>query len=600
MMSAASMNRSSSQILRSPVRSRPPAAPARTGASSRALAAILVATALLFVGACSSPYKGVPLAAPRSYAEGENALARGDYDVAAGHFSAYLSSGRKTYRARALYQLARAQYQMEDYKGAQESLGRLEKEFPGFGRKQVTAMHGDLAYALGNRVDAILLWESAYVRSTADEREVLRPRITEAIRFLDADEAAELAALLTNPQIYDMALGRLDVPGNALAALDQGQRDSLAGEIDDMPPALIANDGILPALTTDEDIAAADGRDAGIGWKESIEPEAPAPVEAGLGELGDEDVVAPAVVAAIAEESLNEASPARSSYYVGPRVAALLPLTGSGRAEGGRALAALRRSIDASTLVVRDTGSDPVIAVEILQQLAADRDVVALLGPMLPAEIDAVRDAHNTDLPILPLVDRPRVVPATEPTAALATHAVQTLRVSRIGILTPSLEHASAFTSAAAALGATIVGTHLYDASDMNEDGIIAVVQSWTDAGGADAVYVPDQAPRALRVAAAARAVAPRLVLLGDAGWNDVAALATAGRAVEGAIIIGAAAPSGDVEDTVVRVAAALQRAVALGESSRLQTKALLAGFADGKPGPVLLQVVDGRSQPIR
>jgi hypothetical protein len=569
---------------------------------AQALGATILSLALA-ISACSSPYKDVPLAAPRAYSDGEEALARGDYESAATHFTAYLASGRMTYRARAFYQLARAQYNIEDYAGAEASLARLDKEFRSFGHKQVSALRGDLAYATGHRVDAILLWESAYDKSTADEREVLHPRIEEAIRFLDADEAKELAGMLTNPQIYELAIRRVESP-LALAALTDGSATPPTGAAHADRATL--SDGSPPGARSADDVddpappmveAAAPGL-AGADALESDDAP-PEPVEAGLGELGSDDAAPPAVIAALPAGAAAGAPGGEPGVYIGPRVAALLPLTGSGRAEGGRALTALRRSIDAATLLIRDTGSDPAIAVELVQQLAANRDVVALLGPMLDAEIDAVRRAPAAGLPLLPLRDRPPTEGTPDAVASLAAHAVHNLGVRRVGIISPSIERGTAFAESVSSLGATVAGTLLYDRDDTDTDAVLVAVQSWIDAGGVDAVYIPNDGDRATRIAVAARSVAPGLVLLGDAGWNDTAALAAAGTAVDGAVIAAGPSPSGDLEDTVARVAATLQRAIALGETDRQQTKQLLDGFADGASPPSLFQVVGGRPIPI-
>lgn len=565
----------------------------------RHLVLALITCGFLAVSACGSPYPGVPLAAPRSYSNGEDALARGDYKGAVGHFTAYLSSGRPTYRARALYQLAQAQYYMEEYKDAQESLARLEKEFPGFGRKQVTAMHGDLAYAQGNRVDAVLLWESAYARATAEERDVLRPRIAEAIRYLEADEAKELASMLTTPQIYELALQRVDAPFSDHATLGGPETDpfGLSGGLEPFPQA-----GHETAGTEIDTGELAGGRpsEGQREWREIAATESETRLDPELGELDVEDAKPPAVITAVPDGPAQRARPAEMGMHVGPRIAAVLPLTGSGRAEGARALTALRRSIDASTLVVRDSGSDPVEAVELVRQLSADRDVIAVLGPMLPAEIEAIRNAGVVDLPILPLVDRPAATSAIDPAVELAEHAVRSMGATRVGILTPDLKLGVEFARNVRALDAAVVGTHLYNPREFDPDTVIAAVQRWTDDGGVDAVFIPDTAPRALRVAAAARAVAPRLLLLGDSGWNDIGALAAAGDSVDGAVIVGGGPGSGDVADTITRVAAVLQRAVALGESDRSQTRVLLDEFSEGSPRLVLLQVRGGRPQPIR
>jgi hypothetical protein len=559
---------------------------------------------------CSTPYPKVPLAAPLSYAKGEEALMHGELAEAERQFRAYLASDGTSYRARARYQLARAQYQMEDYAGAELSLDELDAEFPGFGRRQVAALRGDIAYALGQPVDAIVLWAAAYEESNAAEKESLRPRIAEAMQSLDPEQAKELAAAVTEPEIYEMAIDRLAGPeievaagGGAVATSGPMAADDAGAGAPLPPDAPVEQAGALGELTVDEQLA-------------MDTPGEPAVVEVATVDtamVADESA-APAAVAG--EEAAGEI--VEPGFYIGPRVAALLPLTGSGRDAGRGALVSLRNSIDAATLVVRDTGSDPAIAAELVRQLAADRDVIAVLGPMLPPVIEAVRrEARSLDLPILPLpmqgstaVAAAPAATAASPAGALAEHAVRNLKVSRIGILAPSESAAGAFADAARSLGATIAGTHVYGADDLDLNAALIAVQSWIDGGGIDAVYVADAAPRAIQLAKAARAAAPQVVLLGDAGWNDAGALAADAPAIEGAVIAAAAAapppasePVVAPAETIPRAAAALQRAIALGETDRGQTQALLATI-DRPQQPAqtvgLMKIVGGRAVAIR
>lgn len=323
-------------------------------------------------------------------------------------------------------------------------------------------------------------------------------------------------------------------------------------------------------------------------------------------------MVAAAAIDAPAGSEPASAGAVEPGFHIGPRIAALLPLTGVGRDAGRRALASLRDSIDAATLLVRDTGSDPVIGAELVRELAADRDVIAVLGPMLPPVIEAVRrEAASLDLPILPLPPETTVTSAgVDPTRALAEHAVRTLNAKRIGILAPNSDAASGFAGAAQALGATIAGTHVYDPNALDLNGVLAAVQSWIDGGVVDAVYVADAAPRAIQLAKAARATAPQVALLGDAGWNDPTALTADAPAIEGAVIVApgsstapAQATRVTAEETIPRAAAALQRAIALGETDRRQTQALLATMqATEQPQQTaaLLKVVGGRPVAIR
>ncbi len=495
---------------------------------------------VIFASSCAGPYKDVPLAAPVSYAEGEDALAQGRYVEAARHFRSYLADERPTYRARAYYQLAQAQYHLEDYLGAQESLATLEQEFPGFGRKQTEALQGDLAYALGDPVDAILLWEAAYEKSTPTEREALQPRIAGAMQTLPLEDAKELAGMLTVPQLYEMAIDRVAGPTAGRPALVAVAGSTVAGATGpdhERVVSDVAPPPIMPAeLSASERLAieqsSPDEQGAVIVAATELHPV----VDETAAEQSGEAIV----VAALDPDSVEGGAASEAGVHIGPRVAALLPLTGAARDAGRAALISLRNSLDDATLMTRDTGSNPAIAVELLRQLAADPDVIAVLGPVHPPVIDAVRrEAKSLNLPILPLrTDTPMRVVGT-PTRALATYAVRDLQLTRIGILTPDPTAAGGFADAAVSLGATVAGTHVYDPTNLDLNAVLAAVQTWIDTGGVDAVYVAESAPRGVEIAKAARAVAPQLVLLGDQTWGNPAILAGDATAIEGAIIVG-------------------------------------------------------------
>lgn len=536
------------------------------------------------VCSCGAPYKGVPLAAPLSYTEGEQALAKGEYSEAARQFRVYLADERPTYRARAFYQLAQAQYHMEDYQGSRQTLVDLKREFPEFGRKQIDALQGDLDYAMGNTTDAILEWESAYDQSTALEREALRPRIAAAMNALSPEQATELASMLTVPQIYEMAIDRVAGTEASTVARADLEQDPVASDASvslDLPDELSETEqSALAPPQTAEVASDAPARDA------AAEPDA---------------ATEPVQVAAVDAATIAERPATEPGFYVGPKVAALLPLTGVARDTGRATLVTLRNSLDEATLVTRDTGSDPKTATELLRQLAADRDVIAVLGPVHPPVIEAVRQqAASLDLPVLPLP--PHTQPGTTPTntSTLANYAVRDLHLSRIGILAPE-GAAGGFADAVRALGATVVGTHMYDTQNFDINSILMAVQTWVDGGGVEAVYVADRAPRGVTVAKAARSVAPQVVLLGDTTWSNPAVLAGDGSALEGAVVLGnPASLDRSSTDTAPRAAAALQRAIALGETSRSQTRTLLQGVQQPAAPAGLVKIVSGRAVPIQ
>ena len=86
----------------------------------------LLALLAVVVAACGPRYADLPLTPSQTIAEAEDALRRGEYATAANGFADYLATGQQTFRARAYYQLAQAQYGLENYEGALATLGDLE------------------------------------------------------------------------------------------------------------------------------------------------------------------------------------------------------------------------------------------------------------------------------------------------------------------------------------------------------------------------------------------------------------------------------------------------------------------------------------------
>ena len=544
----------------------------------------IVLLALTLLGGCRSPYYKVPLAAPQMYLEGENALAKGNYAEAAGHFNAYLESGRESYRARALYQLARARYQMEDYTGAASTLDDLDREYPKFGRKQTTALRGDLAYALGHRSDAILLWEDAYSHSSAAERAALEPRITNAIAALSTDAVNDLARELTEPDIYDMAIDRLAGP-----APDETWN-----------PAAVAGTGVAGQTGEEEAAALApdESEDAAL---DNAATATPSDAAATAEDPAASDTEVEAIP--IANESA-ESSADGSEHFIGvsrSRVGCLLPLTGPRRDEGRFALQAVRESFDESSLVIRDSGGGVAEVRAIVRQLADDDAVVVMFGPMQAAAISAARaQANHLGLPMLALPAQPAEKETAQREARLAAYAVRDLGLRRIGIVAPRAEPRSTFEKNAVSLGATIVGTYRYNPEDAYRSGTLAAVQRWIEAGGIDAVYIPGRAAEATEIATAARAVDPTVVLLGNQGWNNEVILAAAAPTIEGAVIVGNGSLGG-IEAEIAAAAEALKKVTKPGSSGRGDAKRLLAGVETTPvERPALLQIVDGRATAIQ
>lgn len=287
--------------------------------------------ALFCAAACAPKYSDLPLTPTQLIAQSEDALRQGEYATAANGFSDYLASGQQSFRARAYYQLAQAQYGLENYEAALATIADLEAEYPGQRWAQPETLRGDIMYALGRRVEAIDAWQRAWAQGTDADRAFLRSRIQETGDQLSTGERDQLADTLTQPDVRTI-LG-LGAP-NELGA----------------PP-------LTPPVVT-----AAGARAA--------EAESDADTEAGYQALAGEPL------------PLDDRA-AGDALAAGTRVACLLPLTGPDRETGQRALTGLREAFagDAGTLLVRDTGGDPDLAARLAAALAADVTVLAIIGP---------------------------------------------------------------------------------------------------------------------------------------------------------------------------------------------------------------------------
>src|SRR5215831_8350214 len=194
------------------------------------LVAMIVLCALT---AGCAPYTDLSMTPTQGIAEAEDALRRGEYATAVTGFSDYLATGEPTFRARAFFQLAQAQYGLENYEAALDTLADLEDQYPKEKWPQTAALRGDIYYALGKRTEAIRQWEIAWDRGSDSDRQFLRTRIEQAIDELTPAEASELAGELQNDDVRAMLGSR--VPG-AVAAAERTETESAARAGAAIPP----------------------------------------------------------------------------------------------------------------------------------------------------------------------------------------------------------------------------------------------------------------------------------------------------------------------------------------------------------------------------
>jgi ABC-type branched-subunit amino acid transport system substrate-binding protein len=535
-------------------------------------------------------------------AQAEDALRRGEYATAVSGFSDYLATGEPTFRARAFFELAQAQYGLENYEAALDTLNDLEDQFPSQKGPQVPALRGDIYYALGKRADAIRQWDIAWQRGSDNDRQFLRARIEEAIDELTPAEAAELASELQSDDVRAMLSSR--APG-AVAAAERSFAET--------PKSAKAQRQVKTPAADSKSAAAEEAAALGA------VPREPVGIDAG--------------------DALDSSA----------RVAALLPLTGPDKSYGQRALTGLRLAFSGypRMLVVRDTGGQPELAAQLTTALASEPDVVAIIGPLHSSSASVVAPlAERLQLPMILLardegLTGPYVMQVAttqqEQMRALADYAVHALGLARLGVVYPDdaygRSYQTVFTDEANRAGATLVRSNAYRPGQEGFGAQAAAVKGWVNADNVQAVFIPDAAPTAVKVAEAVRSAAPQIQLLGTESWNQPDVLATAGPRIDGAVFadsffVGAGTPS--TTDFVNRFRAEngydptgfeaqaydagmlVREAIAQGARSRgavLQflravnnyqgAGTIASGAAGLKPDLVLLQVRDGRVQTL-
>jgi branched-chain amino acid transport system substrate-binding protein len=482
----------------------------------RPLLAALPALALL--AACTQPASHLPPAPSYTFRQAEDAFARGDYVVAVANYRRFLdATPEEAYVPRAYYQLALAQHHLHQQDASLATLDELKQRYPNRHWVQVDALRGDDELAEDKRVQALIDWEQAWQQASPAEQSRLRGRIESVAKQLTDDERTEANQVVLTPAVREM-MGLNDLM--AVAPMPE------SGEIELTKPAEIEPD-IVPPPPAGEDVAATAPTEAAeTAAMEEAEPPPP---------VGSETIAVPPV-------------PEVTSTT---RVACLLPLTGPDHAYGMRALAGLRLAFaDAPQhLVIRDTGGDPASSAALVRALDKDPTVLAVIGPLRSSESEvAAPVAEREHFPMLLLSQGEGLAGGSvfqvamtrnQQVVLLVGYAADTLKIERAGIIYPNdgygTAFAEAFEAAFTARGGHIVGTETYQPGETDLSTVTAAVRDWSGAG-LQAVFIPDAARMAAAVAAHVRSEAPEVTLLGTESWNDPAALADAGAAINGAI----------------------------------------------------------------
>jgi ABC-type branched-subunit amino acid transport system substrate-binding protein len=236
-----------------------------------------------------------------------------------------------------------------------------------------------------------------------------------------------------------------------------------------------------------------------------------------------------------------------------PRIAALLPLSGQYATYGQRSLNGIKLALgtQAGALQVRDSKGEPQVARAALDELIADPNIIAVIGPLRSKTAEAIAPrAERAGLPMVVLsqqegvtgrwVIQPAMTSERQATE-LAEYAIaQGLR--RVAILYPNdpygIALSSAFRQQIDRRGGTVVGSVVYEPTQKEFSVELLSVDKWIKGDGLQAVFIPDFAPTALPLATQLRRAHPGVVLLGSNGWNDPAALGPVAADLDGAVFV--------------------------------------------------------------
>jgi ABC-type branched-subunit amino acid transport system substrate-binding protein len=200
-------------------------------------------------------------------------------------------------------------------------------------------------------------------------------------------------------------------------------------------------------------------------------------------------------------------------------------------------------------LIVRDTGGQSDLAAQLVTALADDPAVLAIVGPLRSSDAAVVAPlAERLQVPMLLLSREDGLTGAyvlqttttqQEQMRALAAY-LRTLGITSVGILYPDDAYgrsfANSFRDEATLAGATVIKSNAYSPGQESFGAQAAAVRAWASNDGLQAVFIPDAASTAVKVASAARGAAPQIQLLGTESWNQPDVLAAAGKRIDGAV----------------------------------------------------------------
>lgn len=240
------------------------------------------------------------------------------------------------------------------------------------------------------------------------------------------------------------------------------------------------------------------------------------------------------------------------------QVGVLLPLTGKYAVYGESVLHGLEcaagifspcRGDLGLNLLIRDSRSDPKMAAKIVDELAKDPEVQAIIGPLPTVEVDdAVAVAEQSGVPMITLSQKPNVAKAgnfifrnfltvSDQVSTLVDYACKHKRWKKFAITYPEgaagEEYKKNFQEEVEQCGGKLVASSSYPEGTRNFTDALRTLKL---ASSFDVLFIPDVYRKIPQVLADMKFLEMTGVhLLGGAGW-DHPGLLKAGEDVEGAI----------------------------------------------------------------
>ncbi len=466
------------------------------------------------IGACST--HTIPPEPPMSVRRGDEAFRYRSYESAIGDYRAYLDETEYgPYTARVFYKCALAAYRLGRYHFTLELLDELKKRYPNRDWVQVDALRGDTEHALGNNMQALQAWDAGWKIANDGDRQKLRERIVVVARNLNSMELARARHLVTTAgvvRLLDQEMAKPPAPH--AAALDEDKNELNEPAVETAEAA--AREGA--AAKTAPMPGNADSKPS---RRDAEKP----PVLARNLDLVDEEPAVPPDN----DETIRGVT----------KVGCLLPLTGSARDFGERALRGIRLALGNPSLplLVKDTGDDTARAVGALDDLSRDPNVLAVIGPLRSNQAEAVApEAERSGVPLFLLSQRdglngrfliPVGMTRSQLVGSLLDYAVTKARLHRFGVLYPDdaygKEFLAAFRAEAGRRGGEVIGAVAYPPKAAKVGAEVSTLWKWRDGQNVQAIFLPDGVSPAARLAAFLQHEMPDVTLLGPYGWEGLA-----------------------------------------------------------------------------